>query len=192
MHSRAFTLVELVAATALSAILLTVALSVVRTVNRAPLAGDAATDTAGPVARQLQWDLSNAVVLRTDDRGLTLAGYGSLDPATQDPTRQPVLIAYTLRPAAGQLWLTREQTSLDARTEGSTTTELLCGDVARLTVDAPPSVADVAAATRPADEDPTPLAFQRLAHVRPVPSRTTLTVTFATPGRPAVQVVAYK
>ena len=192
MTCRAFTLVELVAATALSAVLLTVVLSVVRTVNRPVAATDPATDTAGPLARQLRWDLTNAVVLRTDDRGLTLAGYGSLDPVTREPTHQPVVVTYTLRPATDQLWLVREQTSLDARAEGGTITDLVCGDVARFTVDAPPSAADRAAATRPAEEDPTPLPFQRLAHVRPVPSRVRLTVTFANAARPAVEGVAFR
>ena len=189
---RAFTLIELVAATALSAVLLTVVLSVVRTVNRPPAPTGATTDTAAPLSRQLRWDLANAVVLRTDSRGLTLGGYGSLDPATLEPTHLPVVVTYTLRPAGGRLWLVREQSSLDARAEGGTADELVCGGVATFGVDAPPTAADRAAATQPAIEDPTPVEFQQLAGVRPVPPRVRLTVTFATAGRPAVEVVAFR
>jgi prepilin-type N-terminal cleavage/methylation domain-containing protein len=189
---RAFTLIELVAATALSAVLLTVVLSVVRTVNRPQPTSDATTELAAPLSRQLQWDLANAVVLRTDARGLTLGGYGSLDPATLEPTHVPVVVTYTLRPAGDRLWLVREQSSLDALAEGGTWDELACGDVAAFTVDAPPTAADRAAATQPAEDDPTPLSFQRLAGVRPVPPRVRLTITLATTGHPSVEVVAYR
>ena len=183
-----FTLVELVAATALSALLLVVVLSVVRSIRPGVAAGPAA-DVAGPLARQLRWDLANAVVMRTDDRGLTLAGYGSLDPATLAATGTAAVVVYTLRPAGGRLWVVREQAGLGGRDDAGWS-ELVCGGVARLTVDAPPTAADLAAATRPADEDPTPLPFARLAGVRPVPRRARVSVTFA--GGGTVDVEAFR
>ena len=123
---------------------------------------------------------------------MTLGGYGSLDPATLEPTHLPVVVTYTLRPAGERLWLVREQSSLDTLAEGGTWDELACGDVAAITIDAPPTAADRAAATQPSDEDPTPLAFQRLAGVRPMPPRVRVTVRLATTGRPSVDVVAYR
>ena len=149
-------------------------------------------DVAARLAAQLRWDLANAVVLRTGRGGLTLAGYGSLDPDTMEPTRRPTQITYALQTVGDRVWLVRRQQALDARAEGGTSAELVCGDVAAFTVDAPPTAADVAAATRPADEDPTPLAFAALAAARPVPPRVRVSVTFATPGRPVVDVVAYR
>ncbi len=187
-HAAGFTLIELVAATALSAVLLTTVLAVVRTVNRPDPAGAAPDDA--PLARQLRWDLANAVVLRTDAGGLTLAGHGSLDPDTLEPTGRPVVVTYSVRPAGGRNWLVREQASLDRLAEGGPWAELAAADVAGLTVDAPPTAADRAAATQPADDDPTPLAFQRLAGVRPVPPRVRVTVRFA--GRPSCEVVAFR
>ncbi len=187
----AFTLVELVAATALSALLLTAVLSVVRTLNRRP-PPDGYLDVAAPLAAQLRWDVANAVVLRTGPAGLTLAGYGSLDPDTMEPTREPTQVTYALQTVGERTWLVRRQQALDARAEGGTSAELVCGDVTALTVDAPPTAADREAATRPADEDPTPLAFAALAGAWPVPPRVRVAVTFATPGRPVVDVVAYR
>jgi prepilin-type N-terminal cleavage/methylation domain-containing protein len=183
---RGFTLVELVAATALSAVLLTVALGVLRTVNRPAKAAEA--DGGGPLAQQLRWDLANAVVLRTDSGGLTLAGYGSLDPTTMEPTHLPAMVTYALRESAGATWLVRQQQMLDGR--GDAWVELAAGGVAGFTVDAPVTAADRAASTRPAQEDPTPLPFQRLAGVRPVPPRVRVTVTFT--AGPAVDVVAIR
>ena len=188
--ARGFTLVEVVAATALSAVLLTVVLAVVRTVHR-PAGGtaDDAVSLAVPLADQLRWDVANAIVMRAGDRGLTLVGYGSLDPATLAPTREPTAVTYAVRTVGGRAWLVREQSALDARAEGGTWSELVAADVAGLTVDAPASAADASAATRPAAEDPTPLAF-RLAGVRPVPPRVRFTVRFA--DRSAVEAEAWR
>ena len=183
---RGFTLLELVAATALSAVLLTVVLAVIRTANRAT----PAADDALPLADQLRWDLSNAVVIGADSHGLTVAGYGSLDPATLAATRGPAVVTYALRSAGDHVWLVREQSELSARSSATAWAELAAADVTGLTVDAPIKPADQSAATRPSAEDPTPLPFQHLAGLYPVPPRVRVTVRFA--NRPPVDVEAFR
>jgi hypothetical protein len=139
-RDRAFTIVELLAATALAALLFTTALYVIRSIRPVP-----AAETGWPTAlsTQLGWDIDNAAVIRPDSRGLTLAGYGSLDPATLEPTHVPVGVAYVLHPIAGKTWLFREQTDLRPGSSEATFTEAVCGDVQSFTVTAasPPQVA---------------------------------------------------
>ena len=75
-------------------------------------------------------------------------------PATLEPTHTPTLVTYALRPVGDRLWLVRQQSPLDTLAEGGTSADLAAGGVARFTVDAPPTAADRAAATQPADAGP--------------------------------------
>ena len=109
-----FTLVELVAATGLAALLMVAAVQVLRNLGP-PGAGPGDRGRASVVraADLLRWDLSQAVQMREDGDGLRLVGFGAIDPATRVPTHRPVAVRYVLRPAGDARWLVREQHGLD-------------------------------------------------------------------------------
>jgi hypothetical protein len=139
-ESCAFTIVELLAATALAALLFTTALYVIRSIRPMPVVE---TGWTTALAAQLRWDIDSADVIRPDSKGLTLAGYGSLDPTTLEPTHVPVSVAYALHPVGGKIWLFREQTDIRPGSSAATFNEAVCGDVESFTVTAasPPQVA---------------------------------------------------
>jgi hypothetical protein len=135
VRRRAFTILELLAATALTALLMAAILHVVGSlgVTRATLArqgGGAAVDSG--MLDQLRRDLTNATAAAFARGSMTLTSHESLDPATLNSSHEPVNVTYEVASIHGRRWLVRRQTS---RTAGeSRLTELVCPDVAAFTV----------------------------------------------------------
>ena len=111
---RAFTILELLAATALTALLMVAVLLVVGSLGRSraalahqPDAGAWRSDLVDTLRR----DLTNAAGCDFRQNGMTLVGHGSLDRATLAHGNEPVTVVYGLAVIHGRRWLVRTQSS---------------------------------------------------------------------------------
>jgi hypothetical protein len=134
VRRRAFTILELLAATALTALLMAAVLHVVGAlgVTRATLARQPADDSEMLV--QLRRDLTNATAAAFARDSITLTSHELLDPATLNSLQDPVTVTYEVASVHGRRWLVRRQTSRTAAENRIPMTELVCPDVAGFSV----------------------------------------------------------
>jgi prepilin-type N-terminal cleavage/methylation domain-containing protein len=149
---RAFTLLELLAATALSAVLMVVLLQVLASLARGKvvLERDTAADAApwqADLVEHLRWDLTNATEGAAEPNRLRLTGHGSLDRATLAPGHDPVTVTYALERlggsagnrtgggGGGRTWLVRRQSPRGGLTNERGWSELVCPDVTGFAVE---------------------------------------------------------
>ena len=135
-----FTLLELLAASALSAILMVVLLQVIASLARGKVAleRDATTDTPpwqADLVELVRWDLTNTTEGTAEPNRLRLSGHGSLDRASLAPAHEPVTVAYALEPLGGRTWLVRRQSPRGALTNERGWSELVCPDVTGFVVE---------------------------------------------------------
>jgi len=148
MRRRAFTILELLAATALAALLMLAVFHVVGTLG-ASRAAVAATSGNGATVRgdlldTLRRDLAGATQVSFRANGMTLTGHGSLDRATLLARQEPVLVDYGLVVIGGRRWLVRRQGPRDGLSRAPAWTELVRPDVVGFSV-RPAAVAGVVA-----------------------------------------------
>ncbi len=132
MRLRAFTLIELLAATALAGVLMVGVLGVITSLGRTKqqmrlLEDGAPTPHIERFLDLLRLDLTHGE-LTGHFRGqgpIEIAGHGGLDPRALTITHRPASIVYGVRELGGALWLVREQTLLDEPTNRRTTTALV-------------------------------------------------------------------
>ena len=139
---RGFTLIEILATTALAALLLLAGFRAIASLGRAraALAAQEARRTYAPeVVDLLRLDLSNARYMKARAGELTLTGYCGLDATTLEPTHRPATVRYHLARAGGRSWLLREQTDLDVSTNRNRWSTLVCPGVAAFDVTAKPA-----------------------------------------------------
>jgi prepilin-type N-terminal cleavage/methylation domain-containing protein len=135
---RAFTILELLAATALTAILMAAVLHVVGAISasRAVLArqADAGAAWRADFLDLLRRDMTNAskVTLRPDQ--MTLTGRAALDAETLEFRHEPVNVVYGLSVIDGRSWLVRRQSPRDGWSSSPPWAELVCPDVTGLVV----------------------------------------------------------
>jgi type II secretory pathway pseudopilin PulG len=171
---KAFTLVELLAANVLAALLIVAILTIIGALGRdrrahAALDHDQAAQTANDNLRRLiQWDFSNATRWQSVDGAYLFQSHGSLDPQTLAATNLPVTVRYELSGSAGKRWLTRSQTLRDKTADGAWSAPL-CADVA-----------DLALASADNGLAPPQSVWQNL------PSQMRLTLTWTDPKRPVL------
>ena len=113
---RGMTLVELIAAVAISAILAVAALTIVRGVAR-PVRDAANDDSGDALYRIIKRDLECSVELRAFRDRLEFRGYSMLRGRPRDPSHGPVLVAYNVKRAGGREWLVRGQRVLTSGEE---------------------------------------------------------------------------
>ena len=174
MTRRGFSLIEMLAAAALSAVLMIGLLAVVSSVGRTRRAFAERQEQSGwsaGVADLIRFDVRNARTITAAANRLTLTGTGALDAATLVPTHRPVRVEYSLQQAAGQSWLVRRQTDLDVQSNRNSWSDAVCPGVAAFAAE---PLRDGADAKQPADA---------------VPARVRLTVTSENPADPPVQEV---
>jgi prepilin-type N-terminal cleavage/methylation domain-containing protein len=114
MNRRGFTLLELIVANVLVAILLAGVLLVISTLGReSRIAGPG--DPSEPIVNLLRWDLTNADTMQPlrGGRGFILIGHGSLDPTTRTPTSRRTRVIYEIRRRGETNYLIRSQSYLD-------------------------------------------------------------------------------
>jgi prepilin-type N-terminal cleavage/methylation domain-containing protein len=134
---RAFTLLELLASTALAALLMLAVLRVVGSLgaSRAALARQPQVQPwRGDLVETLRRDLTNASQITFGPDSVTLVGHGSLDPIDVTLGHQPVTVVYGLSSLHGRRWLVRRQSSRDTGSNQTAFAELLCGDVASFNI----------------------------------------------------------
>lgn len=128
--SRGFTLVELLAATALAVSLMAGAMGVVASI-RADVAEqhDAARNEIAPtraLIALIHRDLLHARVMKQYGGKIELIGYAELDRGSH----RPMKIEYFVQRLADRNWLMRRRTRLDELTNKNHRTELAAADVA--------------------------------------------------------------
>ncbi len=142
-----FTLVEMLGATALAAVLILALLTTITTIRRTQSAlVDSTRGTGWPPGLQtsLTWDITHAVQVEGLHETLVIIGYGALDPITLAPMHRLCRITYFVATAnepsrdshdsakdANTRWLLRRQELLDDA-QAAPWTELLCSDAAAI------------------------------------------------------------
>ena len=131
---RGFTLVELLAATALTAVLMLAVLQVLGTLGRSRSAMEKRDGAAAPwredLVNTLRGDLSGATGVRYAPNGIVLATHAALRPGSLVPADEPVTVTYGLTEIHGRSWLCRRQAARAGFSgAGEPWTELLCPDV---------------------------------------------------------------
>jgi prepilin-type N-terminal cleavage/methylation domain-containing protein len=127
---RGFTMIEMLAATALTALLMIVLLRVIAGLgqSRAALTRDEHRH-AWPTSMLglIRWDLAHAQKWSPLPDGFALEGFGGLDPATRYPDGLPVTVRYEVVASAGKNWLLRRQMTTNRASD--TWSEMICADV---------------------------------------------------------------
>jgi prepilin-type N-terminal cleavage/methylation domain-containing protein len=134
---KAFTLLELLASTALAALLMLAILKVVASLgaSRAALAHQAQVQPwRADLVETLRRDLSNASQISFGPDSVTLISHASLDSLDVTLGHQPVTVVYGLSTLHGRRWLVRRQSSRDTSASPSAFAELLCSDVASFNI----------------------------------------------------------
>jgi type II secretory pathway component PulJ len=135
--SGAFTLIEMVLATALAAsvmvALLGVLARVARRQERAPQR-DGSETVEEPLLALIETDLLNADAIKPDQNGFSVKGLCRLDRASKRISHLPAVVTYQVREAGGRSWLVRRQTSPDAGAEPREESDLVCLGVEKLTL----------------------------------------------------------
>ena len=137
MARRGFTLIEMLLATVLAALLLGGVLAVTAAMSKDSARAAIPSEPArSPIVRLLEWDLTNAATMQTSDDGqsLTLVGNGALDPSTLSANGRLARVVYRIDPHTRAL--SREQRYLDDEIRSEPWVELLGTGVKRLDVSA--------------------------------------------------------
>jgi hypothetical protein len=109
---RGFTLIEMLAASALTALLMITMVAVIASVARSDLAAArraAANPWPPDLVKTLRDDLLNSRTLRCEPVTLTMEGFASIDPMTLRPTHRQTQVRYAVQSIAGRNWLIRKQ-----------------------------------------------------------------------------------
>ena len=134
-----FTLLEMLLALMVSAMLMTGVLAVVTGLDARGLASGATpqaeaermADTVEAWVRLLREDLANATVGAGRENELTLTGYAALAGPQRERTHRPARVVYRIEDVAGRRWLVRRQTVLDLLSNDNTRCDLVCRGVRR-------------------------------------------------------------
>jgi hypothetical protein len=134
---RAFTILELLAATALTALLMAAVLHVVGAIgaSRAVLARHAdAGAWRADLLDLVRRDMTNASKVTFRDDGLILSGRAALDAGTLELRHEPVTVVYGLSLIDGRSWLVRRQSPREGLSHAAAWAELICPDVSGFVV----------------------------------------------------------
>jgi len=138
MRRKAFTLLELLLANMLIAILLGALLLVISSLSREQKKIAAATDQdpTNSILALLRRDLANSESARPlpNQRGFSLIGHAGLDSKSLTPTDRRTRVIYETRRRAGILCLIREQTYLDDAIKPQHFEELLATNITALSL----------------------------------------------------------
>jgi prepilin-type N-terminal cleavage/methylation domain-containing protein len=117
MKHSGFSLIELLLATVLSAVLMAGVLVILSGVARDRVRLNAAENVPSPdpIIARFQWDLANAQTMSQspDGRSLSLTGHGGIDPVTLAPNGRLASVSYRLYRDETMNHLVREQHYLD-------------------------------------------------------------------------------
>jgi prepilin-type N-terminal cleavage/methylation domain-containing protein len=162
--ARGFTLVELLAATVLAALLMAALLGVLKAVTRSE---KSVLQPALPeawqsrLAGQLQWDLTNSRTFVTTPNGFELRGFAGRDFESGAALHCPSSIQYVVRTIGSKPSLVRLEAHLDSQSLDNQSMNLVCNRIERITLGAldgtaTPSNPSGAAAPEAGDGSPIP------------------------------------
>jgi type II secretory pathway pseudopilin PulG len=139
MTRKAFTLLELLLANMLIAILLGALLLLVSSLSREQKGVSTDLDPINSILTLLRRDLSNSETARLlpNDRGFILIGHAGLDSKSLQPADRRTRVIYEIRRRAKVLCLIREQTYLDDPIKPQRFEELLATNITQLSLSAP-------------------------------------------------------
>ena len=150
MKRKAFTLLELLLANLLIAILLGALLLLISSLSREQKKTTAALDRdpTNSILALLRHDLSNSESARSfpNQRGFILTGHAGLDPRSLTPTDRRTRVIYEIRRKANVLCLIREQSYLDDPIKPQRFDQLIATNVTSLSISG-------ASASTPVDDD---------------------------------------
>ncbi len=143
---RGFTILELLVATALTALLMVAILHVISALGRsnAALARQENTGWRTDLLDALRHDLSSATTAGFRHNAVILSGHGALDRSSLVRTQEPVTVIYGVAQIHGRPWLVRTQSPRGGSAQAPWA-ELMCADVKSFSVQVP-------GARSPADE----------------------------------------
>jgi prepilin-type N-terminal cleavage/methylation domain-containing protein len=159
-----FTLVELLAATILAALLMAAVLGVLKAVTRSERA---ILHTASPEAWQsrlvalLQWDLTNSRTVVTTPDGFELRGFAGRDFKSGAVLHGPTSIQYAVKTIGSRSYFVRLEAHLDSQSLDNRSINLVCSPIERVTLGRAegtpmPSTPTNVAATAASEESPIP------------------------------------
>lgn len=108
--ARGFTLIELIAATALGALLMILLTGVLRSIVLQQRRAHRVAAQVPPsviLADQIRRDLQNARSVASDAQSLSLTGLLGQDPTSRLPTQRPARVIYTIQRISGTTYLVR-------------------------------------------------------------------------------------
>ena len=136
-ETAAFTLVEVLVATALAGSIMIAALAVLTRMAREADRGEQPSPDMQVQQRLLsliEADLLNATRFRTHNNGFSVRGVSFIDGETMRIGQAPVDVVYQVKNAGQQKWLLRRQTGVDVMGVTRTHVELVCSGIENLTL----------------------------------------------------------
>jgi len=132
---RAFTLIELMAASVLTALLMIVVFHIVGSMARRQAVLERQERTSGGgwpdgVVELIRSDLQQTRAFASSENQWTLTGSCSIDPVALESDPQPVTVTYAVESLGGRSWLVRQQARRGSRATENRWPELVCADVA--------------------------------------------------------------
>jgi prepilin-type N-terminal cleavage/methylation domain-containing protein len=134
---RGFTILEMLVATALTAVLLAAVFQVIGSLGRSRAALARQADNSAwksDLLETLRRDLINSIAVSFRANGITLSGHSALQQNTLACDHLPVTVNYGLVNIHGRSWLVRTQAPRGGLSNESGWTELVCPDVSTFTV----------------------------------------------------------
>lgn len=128
----AITLVEILAATVLSVLLMSAIVGVLQGLHRqrvATLPQETSPAWMARLEKRLEWDFLNARQMHVRPGRLTLVGYGSRNFSSGIVVHLPCEVVYRIDHSDGQYWLIREERQFDLATNRNLRSEVLCSGI---------------------------------------------------------------
>lgn len=154
---RAFTLLELLLATTLAAMLMALILTFSSSIRRAQatlVTDSPARPEIGQFERLLQRDLALADDIQPGKSTLTIDGYSRLDRTSQECRQGPTRVFYRLMPVGTHRYLVRQQSELDSRTNRESQMEMVLAGVKDFSLKTTKPETKDAATTQPSTIQP--------------------------------------
>lgn len=132
-----FTLLELLLASALMAVLMIGVLMVLTNLTRPAMASDVDSDKQGEIISEATWielirdDLRQAHHIETSVNELVIVSYGGLDAQSKERTQRPVRIRYRIETMSARPWMLRDEVSIDNSAETVIRRELVGQGITR-------------------------------------------------------------
>ena len=195
---RGFTIMELLIASVLSAILMIGILfattQLARQVHRQK--GLASPTQFNTVLELLRKDMSQATACRVTENKIHLRGFMLLDPQSQKRIEQPAQVIYRLVQINDVFWLMRHQRALNNLTLDDTDANLLCKNITTMQLLPPPQIAPKIApkiipAVIPDDQDDDENKIENISSNSSKDSEPVIPFEFTDQWQPLPQVVQW-